>query len=277
MLQKYDTFFAPRLLALAAAGAFTVSSPTLAQTECNLMDGYGNTLSAYVNEAQACSEASGSPEHGFEQELFSRINAERARNDLAPLALRTGLNQAAKTHTLDMSQRAYADHVDLEGRDHLYRIRALDRTYLFGAVGASVMQTEIGSDAGDIYVAMLEDAQNNANILNADFTHLGISVTRGENGNFVTILYTESEGELQTALPVILDKTQTIHANLEASETEAIGWRLVDVETQTRLAKGINPRLNPKRLDDIAVANLDIFVSDKTNIKFVRGPMVSAF
>ena len=276
MLHFYDRRKFHVWLALAAIGNGFLYGAAQADTACYLEDGFAAELSAYVAEAEACIETNTASLDQYEDEILTRINREREKIRLAPIERRTGLDRAAMVHNLDMQGRQYTDHVDPEGRDHSFRIGALDRSQLTGAIGASVLRTDRGSDAGDIFVAMQEDEQNNINMLAADFTHMGVSVLPGSEGLHVTLLFTQMEGELHQDLPVILDRTQRVRADFSSPSDKALGWSLIDIVSKVQLAQGLNPVLKPRRLAPQSTARLNVHVSDKTNVKHLRGPILSA-
>ena len=60
----------------------------------------------------------------FEREIFSLINQERAENGLPPLLWDAGAANVARAHSLDMVQKNYFSHINLEGRRPSDRMRA---------------------------------------------------------------------------------------------------------------------------------------------------------
>ena len=153
MLQKYDTLRTASLLALAAAGGAIIALPAQAQTACDLSDGYGETLVSYVDEVEACL-AEATFDGDIEAAVAERTNAVRGDKGEAALERRASLDAAARAHALDMAARNYAGHNDLEGRGHIYRMRALDRQVLASATGANVAVLDAGASVSDIYAAI---------------------------------------------------------------------------------------------------------------------------
>ena len=276
MLHLYDKLKSASLLAFAAAGGALLSPMAMADTPCNAADGYGLSVAAYVTEASACIEASTTIRHDFVEELLERTNRDRAAAGLSPLVQRDSLNMAAQAHAIDMATRDYADHTDKEGRDHLFRIRAFDRSVLVGATGANVLITETGADAGDIYVAMQEDSFNADNLVRDGFTDVGVAVVKDDGQAYTVMVFAQVEGELNEALPLTLAGTSPIRATLTKSGREAIGWGLTDQASGEILAKGKTQRVRATRLGGTQAAALDLVVTVGTDHMILKGPLVSA-
>ncbi|MEO1642286.1 MAG: CAP domain-containing protein [Pseudomonadota bacterium] len=278
MLQKYDILNLSRLLAFAAAGGllFAANANADPATPCTPNDGYASDLSAYVAEVESCLSGAINVEVEIEAELLSRINSLRAKAGLPNLELRGGLTQAARAHALDMAERNYAAHADPEGRDHLFRIRAIDRSTLIGASGAAVLKTSRGTDGGDLFVLLQEDEQNNANMLNEVFTHVGFGIIRDEAGLSVTVLFGDIRGELKKPLPLNFAGYASIRMSLFDDGSRNRAWGLSDKATGELLAKGNGRRIAADRLESVDVAALDILVENGANTYALKGPLVSA-
>jgi uncharacterized protein YkwD len=276
MLQKYDVLKSSTLLAFAAAGGLAIAPTAAADVACSGADGYGPTVASYVAEASACLNATSLVRADMADELVERMNRDRAQAGLPPLARRASLDTAAQAHALDMATRGYADHLDKEGRDHLYRIRAFDRSMLAGATGANVLISEGGADAGDIYVAMLEDDLNAANLTREGFTHVGLGVVKDGGQSYVVQVFTTMEGELKQDLPLTMAGTTPIRATLKGNSREAVAWGLSDAVSGEFIAKGNTSRVRASRIGASPAAALDIVVSASTDVMVLKGPLVSA-
>ena len=263
MLHIYDTLNASKLLAMAAAGGLAMTGLAHAQSGCTLDNGYATSLSAYALEMQTCLDAAAPQDEAAVDALLTAINQARADAQLSPLVLKTSLNQAALAHGLDMAERKFVDHVDLEGRDHLYRIRTIDRTQLTGATGANVLLVPADMSSADLFEELQADPQNRANLTRDAFTHIGVGLVERGDRLFVTVLFAEKEGELKRALPVHLNRNQRIRANFTNPLDEAIGWGLTDQISQEQYSRGINPVLAADRVEGVDASGLEIFVSER--------------
>lgn len=276
MLQKYDITKSISLLLLAAAGGLTFGASAQSITPCTPADGYATGLSTYVQEAEACLRGAVTIEENFEAELLTRINTARDAQGLAPLHIREGFTKAARAHALDMAERSYVDHSDPEGRDHLFRMRAIDRQTLIGASGAAVLKTSNGNDAGDLFVLMQEDPQNNSNIMSDAFTHAGFGIVRTSDGIHLTIVFASVRGELKSPMPLTFAGFTSVRTALFDSDSEQVAWGLTDEASGELLAKGKAGRIAAKRIAGVEMAALDVVIEDSRATYALKGPLVSA-
>lgn len=278
MLQKYDRKKSGLALAFAATSSLAFAHMAAAQSDvpCTANNGYAPDLSAYVQKIHSCLSATPATEREIEDELLSRVNALRLQKGLEPLTRRGSLTDAARAHALDMSTRDYAAHTDPEGRDHLFRIRALDRQVLVGASGAAVLKTSAGTDGGDLFVLLQEDEQNNANMLNASFTDLGVGIVRDEQGLSITVLFADVRGELKKPMPLNFAGYASVQTALVDERSRSRAWGLTDQATGELLAKGKGRRIGADRLISTKTAALDILIENGTNTYALKGPLVSA-
>ncbi|MEM1390293.1 MAG: CAP domain-containing protein [Pseudomonadota bacterium] len=278
MLQKYDTLKSGLALALAATSSLAFAHAATAQNgvHCTANNGYASDLSSYVQEIESCLSAAPVTEREIEEELLSRMNALRTQEGLGPLILRDSLTEAARAHALDMAAREFAAHTDPEGRDHLFRIRALDRQTLIGASGAAVLKASAGNDGGDLFVLLQEDEQNNANMLNASFTDLGFGIVRDDKGLSVTILFADVRGELKKPLPLTFAGYASVQTALFDERSRSRAWGLTNQATGELLAKGKGRRIGADRLVSADTAALNILVENGSSTYSLKGPLVSA-
>lgn len=276
MLQKYDKIKSSLLLAVAAAGGAAISGPAMASDAgCNLADGYATELASYVTEASTCIETAGNFDTALADELFSELNAEREANGLAPLNRRASLDKAAKAHALDMAVRVFADHVDLEGRDHLHRIRAFDRTMLVGASGSNVAVSLAAADATAVHNGIKRDQLNVANMMRSSFTDVGIGVVEEAGQFYVVQVFAAAEGDFFEAIPVSARGSQPLKAQLADRDRQVVAWGLVDVSSGEMLARSTMPRVRFSNLRGAEAAELDVVVAVRNDTYVLKGPLVS--
>lgn len=275
MLQKYDTLKSSLLLALAAAGGAALSGTAAAsEARCSLEDGYAYQVAAYVSEATTCIKEATNFETQVADALFAEINAERVANGLLPLNRRASLDMAAQSHALDMSVRIYADHVDPEGRDHLHRIRAFDRTMLVGASGSNVTVSKSAADAAAVHEKIKRDAESAENILRASFTDIGIGVVEEAGQYYVVEVFADAQGDLREALPVSATGTAPLRVNLAHRNQRLMAWGLMDTASGEPLVRGSVPRMRFSGLDG-ADASLNVLVGLRNDTYVLKGPLVS--
>lgn len=275
MLQKYDKLKSSMLLAFAAAGATALTgTATASEAPCNLENGYAMELASYVAEASTCLDTAQNIETNVADGLFAALNAERAENGLAPLSRRATLDQAALSHALDMSVRIYADHTDLEGRDHLHRIRAFDRTMLVGASGSNVTVSLANADPVSVHEKIKMDVYNTDNMMRASFTDVGIGVVEEAGQYYVVQVFAAAEGDLNEAVPISVAGTAPLKANLSSGDQRLVAWGLVDTNSGKMLARSSVPRIRYSALNG-ADAAINVLVGLHNSTYVLKGPLVS--
>lgn len=143
---------AAAILALAGlAGIFRANPAAEALTNCTVSD-----LSTDAEEAA----------------FLTLINAYRAQNGRGALALSTNLNRAATWHGGDMGAKGYFSHTDSLGRNPSARARDCD--YPSGA-GENIAAGTVWDTAQEAFTAWRNSSGHNANMLNANYTMIGIA------------------------------------------------------------------------------------------------------
>lgn len=276
MLQKYDKIRSSLLLAVAAAGGAALSmSASAGEAVCSLENGYSQDLAAYVSEASTCVETADNFAADIADGLYAEINSERIANGLAPLARRASLDMAAKVHALDMSERIYAAHADLEGRDHLHRIRAFDRTMLIGASGSNVTVGRAADDAAALHTKIKLDQLNQENLLRSTFTDVGLGVVEEAGQYYVVQVFAAAEGDLEQAIPVNATGAQPLIASLSDQDRQVVAWGLSDANSGEMLARSSVPRVRFNNIRGADAAKLDILVAVRDSTYILKGPLVS--
>lgn len=274
MLQKYDKLRASSLLAFAAAGGALFALPAAAGTACDLSDGYGKSVVSYVNEVDACLATSEAFAPDIEAGVAELTNAAREADGQDALERRTSLDKAARAHALDMAARNYAGHSDLEGRGHVYRMRALDRQVLASATGANVVVLDAGASAEDVYDMIRSDAANRENLARGGFNATGLGIAEADGRLYVVQMLTTVDGELDTPLPLRIAEATSFSPRVTEDYFRKAGWTLSD-EAGNRLAGGKMMRLSADSLDAQENAYLDVLVELNTDTYILRGPIVS--
>ncbi len=276
MLQKYDTLKSSLLLAVAAAGGAALSGPaTAGEAICSLDNGYSANLATYVAEASTCVDQATNLDAAFADGLVDEINAERAANGLVPLNRRASLDMAAAAHALDMSARIYAAHADLEGRDHLHRIRAFDRTMLVGASGSNVAVARSADGTLEVHNSIKRDQLNQDNMLRPTFTDIGVAVVEEAGQYYVVQVFAAAEGDLERAIPVSATGAQSLRASLSDRDRQVVAWGLSDANSGEMLARSSMPRVSFTTIRGADTAYLDVLVAARDNTYVLKGPLVS--
>ena len=114
------------------------------------------------------------------------MNEDRLDHDLPALLCSVSLVEVARLHSEDMSLRGFFSHVNPEGE------QPWDRLERFGVTNWQTVGENIAR--GDMTPAVVERAWMNspghrANILNPDYTHIGVGVFRDGNNTSWTQLF----------------------------------------------------------------------------------------
>lgn len=278
MLQFYDKHLLLSALALAALGGTATATVADRETEpigCDLSDGYASDVGAYLDEASACLAATESADvRAVDARIRALTERQRARYDMVPLAARDSLDAAARAHAMDMAARGYADHLSPEGLDHMARVRRLDRTGLYGAMGANITIVPAGTDPIAAFNALISDPVNAENLTREVFTHTGLGVAKAADGSlYIVQVLAQLDGELTTPAPVSLAQSVRLTADFTDPRFVHTGWRLEDGNS-VRLASGSTKGISPRRmLEDTGLIEVEARLG--TEIYALQGPALS--
>ena len=135
----------------------------------------------------------------FERQMLELINGERANAGLQPLRLNTVLNASSEEHTDWMLETGTFSHSGEGGSSATDRIEAsgypLDGSWRTGENIA--WQSERGAqgiedDVRQLHQSLMDSPGHRANILNPDFTEIGIGIERGNFRGYDTVVVTQN-------------------------------------------------------------------------------------
>jgi uncharacterized protein YkwD len=119
-----------------------------------------------------------------EAQVLGLVNRERAANGCGAVVGDSGLAAVARSHSADMRDRGYFDHVDPSGQDPFRRAAAAGVT---GARAENIAQGQ--GDAAAVMAAWMASPGHRANILDCSLTRLGVGVAEGPGGPWWTQLF----------------------------------------------------------------------------------------
>lgn len=111
------------------------------------------------------------------QQILDLVNMERAKVGLGPLALDLEAEKAAVAHSADMAGRGFFGHMTPENWGPVDRLRLLGITGWL-KVGENIAVGQ-GTPA-DIVATWMASPGHRANILDPEFTHLGVGIQGGQ-------------------------------------------------------------------------------------------------
>jgi uncharacterized protein YkwD len=114
--------------------------------------------------------------------LYYSLNTERRSQGLAPLSLDPLLDDAAIDHVVDMAQSDYFAHVSPTGVSPWDRMRRYGCSYSYAGENLALAGNESQAD-GLLY----QSPPHRENILNANYTRVGIAVMFAQNGQLIFV------------------------------------------------------------------------------------------
>jgi uncharacterized protein YkwD len=117
------------------------------------------------------------PDPQGEQRMLDLVNRARRDTGLRPLSVDTGLQTAARTHSLDMYRRAYFSHATPDRKTPFDRINEQKVHYV--TAGENIAFAPTPEEA---FRSLMNSPDHRANILNPDFRCVGIGAIRGNPG-----------------------------------------------------------------------------------------------
>jgi uncharacterized protein YkwD len=118
--------------------------------------------------------ANSRPRPDLEAQMLVLVNRERATAGLRPLAPDPELTEVARQHSVDMFARGYFAHDTPEGLDPFARMREAHVRYLTAGENLALAPTLQVAHNG-----LMNSPGHRANILHAQFGHLGIGIMDG--------------------------------------------------------------------------------------------------
>ncbi|WP_229834278.1 CAP domain-containing protein [Streptomyces xantholiticus] len=109
------------------------------------------------------------------------VNSERAKVGCSPLKASGALSDLARAHSKDMAARGFFDHTNPDGETPWDRA---EEAGVSGLGGENIARGQ--ADAEAVMASWMNSEGHRANILNCDFTTLGVGVHMGEGGPWWT-------------------------------------------------------------------------------------------
>ena len=119
-----------------------------------------------------------SPLPQVERAVFTLTNSERARRGLTPLQPDETLDTIARAHSVDMLRRSFFAHANPDGEGPGDRVGRAHRQ-LIGEAAENVWSGSgysVTAAAAQIVGDWMASAGHRANILNQEYTHLGVGI-----------------------------------------------------------------------------------------------------
>lgn len=115
-------------------------------------------------------------------EMFSLINEARKSYDLPPLKMDTTVARVAQTKAKDIADNDYFSHYSPTFGSPFEMLEDHDIGYLYAGENLATNAT-----AEAAHRALMDSSGHRKNILNPDFTHIGIGVNQAGEGRFIFV------------------------------------------------------------------------------------------
>jgi len=177
----------------------------------------------------------------LEQRIEEHTNRERAHRALSVLRGEDALRQIARLHSRDMQVRRFFSHVNPDGASPAERVAAAHRR-LVGVVGENLWKgigypaSQADGLARQVVAGWMRSHGHRKNLLDPDFTHLGVGAVRREGEIFVTQLFAGARAWLDAPAPVELaaGSTLKVHATAEPGNGQPQWFDIWSPQNRTR-------------------------------------------
>jgi hypothetical protein len=136
----------------------------------------------------------------FPATIADFTNSDRIANGLAPLAVNPILQEAAQEKANDMAQNDYFAHTSPAGLTPWYWF--FKAGYDFSYAGENLAVNF--SDSEDVMNAWMNSPEHRANILNANYTAIGVATAEGMYNGALTVFVVQDFGSPAAVAPVAL-------------------------------------------------------------------------
>ena len=151
-----------------AAKATTPQTTNPQTTNSGSNAGSGSTASGNVKSA--------------EQEAFNLLNADRTKNGLPALKMNSQLGTLAENYAKDMVNRNFFSHYNPEGQSPFDRMNQAGIKYSYAGENLAINTSPAAAET-----AFMNSSGHRANILNTNYTDVGLGVAYDSNGRIYVV------------------------------------------------------------------------------------------
>ena len=177
--------------------------------------------------------------------LVDLTNNNRLASNLGGLKTNPMLEEAARRKAADMAEKSYFAHYSPEGLSPWYFIQSVNYDFIYAGENLAVFF----SDSEDVVDAWMDSPGHRENILNQNFTEIGIATSKGYYKGEETIFVVQMFGKPNVAFAAELTPEETVvledetpspipvpAGNVPLPDTEVLGIAAFDSEDQKFLA-----------------------------------------
>jgi uncharacterized protein YkwD len=159
----------------------TPAKTTSSNTTVN-SSGSSTTTAGSTSSSAGSTSSNASSVTTAEQQAVSLLNADRRANGLADLTVDSRLATVARNHAQDMVTRNFFSHTNPDGQSPFTRITQAGLSYSYA--GENIAQDQTVQSAEK---ALMSDSGHRDNILNKNYTTVGIGVAYNKSGNLYIV------------------------------------------------------------------------------------------
>lgn len=140
----------------------------------------------------------------FEKEVWRLTNVERTRYSLKPLSYDPGLAKLARYHSHNMHQRNFFSHLDPQGYGVAERQQNYYPTLVLSSIGENIGRfhnSAGGFTPQEVVSGWMESPNHRENILQPDYTHLGVGIVLAGNTMYATQDFATPLVKIKSKLP----------------------------------------------------------------------------
>jgi hypothetical protein len=198
--------------------------------------------------------------------LVSLTNENRAENNLSDLSTNTILQRAAQMKADDMASRGYFAHTSPEGYEPWHWLDKAGYQYLYAGENLAVNFV----DSEDVTVAWMNSPAHKANIVNKNYTEVGIAVASGFYKGRQTVFVAQFFGTPKkiVSAPPAPTESNTINpiSNLSQNTTEPEQSLVLGTETKASVPDSFLKPIekvitSPRTLSDYFFGGLILLLS----------------
>jgi hypothetical protein len=165
--------------------------------------------------------------------IVERTNEERLDGAVTTLARNSTLDVAAQLKAEHMAENEYFAHYSPDGVSPWYWFDEVSYPFVHAGENLAVHFT----DSNEVVAAWMDSPGHRANILNGNFTEIGVGTARGTYQGFDTVYVVQLFGAPAAVAQTLADTTGTLESTASAPEEEIT----VEVTTEDDAETSVSP------------------------------------
>ena len=165
--------------------------------------------------------------------LVDLTNNNRLASNVGGLKTNPMLEEAARRKAADMAEKSYFAHYSPEGLSPWYFIQSVNYDFIYAGENLAVFF----SDSEDVVDAWMDSPGHRENILNQNFTEIGIATSKGYYKGEETIFVVQMFGKPNVAFAAELTPEETVKE--DPIPTLPVNWEIPVTLREAKLASPV--------------------------------------